>query len=147
MGSKVLSRRLLTNWFIGYLKSSIDYVGDGVAPPDAGWNKGQPDQGQFTPYVVVSISNSAGSFAGVNDLITWRVFWTVGAHGATREQADWVADKARALYCGMWPCKLTTVDGWRLNLVEYQMGSLIRQDSTDPPYWSTSDTVIFTLNP
>lgn len=89
-----------TNALITWLATQTGIaVGDGVAPQDVpvGW-QGQPGMSAFVPYFVVHsipgglLDGPIGDQHADADLV-----WQVNNHGGNREQAEDVADLARAV--------------------------------------------------
>jgi hypothetical protein len=123
-------------------------VGDGVAPNDAGWTTGTPNTGGFVPYTVLGFDGATP----VNpDLAKadpeWSTRWSMRHYGATRPQADWVALAARRRILGVLQLPFGVEDPFRtIGITWNSLGPMQRNDTTDPPYWSASDSLILVVS-
>jgi hypothetical protein len=95
-----LQRRPVTNLLLATLMTSLpdNPVGDMVIPTGAGWT-GVPNApgATFTAYTVLvtlTASRSVGAFADSQS--DWQITYMLESFGASREQCEWMADKARS---------------------------------------------------
>ena len=138
----------LTDAIIAQLQTSGELVGDGIAPEEGGWLKGQPNRSVFVPYVVLV---SAGSNVMINDLdgnLDWTVNWNLRYFGGSRKQLDWIATKIRhtidagpnnllhSIFGDIEPYKITAIQ-WQT------LGSVNRVDTVNPPFWQCFDNLGF----
>ena len=134
---------------LGFTVGSEPLVGDGVAPVDGGWVNGQPDSGVFRPY---SVLVDAGSSPRAADLAlsfpgAWTCGWSVRSFGGSRKQCDWMATRARAAVDGMGRTVFGE-DPWTVIGTEWSsLGSVVRIDSTNPPFWQVYDTLSLIVSP
>jgi len=139
-----LRRRPLTELLLDTLRAGNGKpVGDGEAPHNAGWSD-DPDSpaAVFTPYVVLAAlpgSRSQGTFADPQD--TWLVPYKLVAVGVSREQCDWMADKALDDLDGLEQTRV--LDGaWKVMQLQLQvLDGPARIDQSEPPYWQRGDTL------
>ena len=154
MRQPIFSRGLLTDWLLDHLEdvltasSTALLLGDGIAPEDGGWTGGQPGQGVFRPYVVVTPGTAGRNQqdpAGDSDS-SWRVNYTMRAVGGSRQQVEWSGDKARAALSVLTKVQLDLDGAWTVQQARYEtLGAPARNDSTDPPYWEAADGVALWL--
>lgn len=133
----------LTDLVLEHLRLQSDVeIGDGIAPVNVGWLKGQPNQNVFKPYAVLVSSGAsvreAPNFTGIDP--TWAVTWSLRTFGGSRKQVDWASFIVRSAIEGL--MKKTFGDPvFKVHAVEWQgLGAVSRLDSTDPPFWQTFDT-------
>ena len=146
-----LPRLPLTNQVLAWLRVGLEVaspaspilVGDGIAPEEGGWTAGQPGRGEFVPYV--TLSGGSGTPAPANHLgdrfADWVVSYQLRATGASREQADWIGDRASAALWAHVGDKVN-LDGTTWKLIDLRLpnrGAPSRTDATDPPYWEASE--------
>jgi hypothetical protein len=124
-----------TDAIVHALESGGLTVGDGEKPDGAGW-QGTPGQSTFTPYVVVvSFGGMSGGTIRHPDSDTEAIY-QLSSVGATRSQAELVADEARTVMLE-WPW---TVAGRAIQLVRVDAyGGAFREDLGAPPLWSVPD--------
>lgn len=119
-------------------------VGDGVAPPDAGWPEGTPNSaGAFVPYFVLSMM-STGSF-GLNPLCStvprrFDVTMRLVAYEHGRAEADALAYRGRGwLLGGVGPGSAGDLSLTGQVWLDAVSGA-VRDDSTFPQLWSSATT-------
>ena len=140
----MLDHGALTDLVLEHLtmQQEVVLIGDGVAPLDGGWQKGQPNQNVFRPYAVL-VSGGAGVrenavFTGIDP--TWAVTWSLRSFGGSRKQVDWTAHIVRQAIEGLMK-KTFGSPTYKIHAVEWQsLGSVSRLDSTDPPFWQAFDS-------
>lgn len=138
----------LTDAIIAQLTATGELIGDGVAPADGGWLKGQPNQSVFAPYTVLV---STGANVMINDLdgnLDWTVNFNLRHFGGSRKQVDWIANKTRiAVDAGpnnLLHSTFGTVEVFKITAIQWQnLGSVTRVDTVNPPYWQCFDSVGF----
>lgn len=149
----IFSRGPLTDAILDHLEAALDtalgiLVGDGIAPVGGGWSGGQPGEGDFVPYVVLSTMPASKGFTDPvpGGDTSWRAGYSLRCVGALRSQCDWVADKSRQAMV-LYKPKTIDLDGdWRVLKTSYDtLGAVTRNDSTDPPYWELLDTATLWL--
>lgn len=144
----IFTRGFLTDNLLDHLEAQLRLkpyqllVGDGIAPKEGGWSEGQPGEGKFVPYTVVSTgpasANQRSPLGVDND--SWRADYSFRAVGGSRQQADWVADRIREV-AHDFP-KDYGDPQWRVIRVQFtSLGAVSRNDQVDPPYWELSDSV------
>lgn len=119
-------------------------VGDGIAPQEGGWDQGQPNVGEFKPYVVVAQLTATPRLnqgLTVNESM-WDIRYQLRYHGATRSQTDWEANECRQAVHSL--VRTTFSTGRVDNLMWQALGGPIRNDSVDPPIWRVEDNFILT---
>ena len=144
----MLDTGALTNLVIEQITlGSAQLVGDGIAPTDGGWLRGQPNVDAFVPFTVVAFTGASVKVPGEMTLVKAQEFWLASFqlryHGGSRPQTDWIAMEAREAVeilqnrqFGAVPYKVAFIE-WR------QLGGVVRNDVTDPPAWTATDN--FTL--
>lgn len=143
----IFSRGVLTDYLLDRLDTNLDpriEVGDGIAPEAGGWTGGQPGEGDFKPYVVLSTGPATKKVQETLGLqsTSWAATYSLRHVGALRQQADWCADMVRRELNDL---KVKAIDlggPWRILRTEYMsLGPITRNDSTDPAYWELTDSV------
>lgn len=121
------------------------HVGDQIAPVDGGWIAGQPNVKAFRPYVVVvqGPATSATPDRIVPSHSEWLVSFSVRSFGGSPAQVRTVAQQAREALDAIKPATLFGVaDIFGVVHLHFdQLGSVIRDDAVDPPYWQVFDAV------
>jgi hypothetical protein len=135
----------------GIATASIDLlVGDGTAPKDGGWTKGQPGTGTCRPYLVLTdVGASPRPFGdAVRDQDTsWSQNYSVRYCGGSRQQAHWAGDHSRASLQDLQKTVVAIPASWKIVRIMYaSLGPVMRNDSIDPPLWEGSDSVTLWLN-
>lgn len=141
-----LSRGPLTKALLDALVAgTAKPVGDGVVPRGAGWS-GQPNapESAFVPYTVLvsmTASNSSGPLAMPQ--ADWVLPYSVQAFGVRRDQAEWMADKARDVLGELKGQTLTLGSAtYKVQQVRTEsIGGVSRIDATDPAYWGQQDGI------
>lgn len=118
-------------------------VGDAEAPRNAGWI-GEPNapMSKFKPYLVLAGqggTRSQGSFAEPQD--TWQLPYSLAGIGVSREQADWIADRAGQALVVLKKAKVDLgASRWKiLDVTVTALGFPSRRDGTEPPFWQRDD--------
>src|SRR4051794_29884906 len=105
--SIIFNRGELTDWLIAQLTPALlaqesgeqdILLGDHLAPEEGGWPGGEPGSGDFVPYVVFTTrpaTPSPGVPVGSTEADSWEAAYSLVGYGAQRQQADWIADRAR----------------------------------------------------
>lgn len=146
----IFSRGVLTDWMLDTMATGLTgtsiLVGDGIAPKAGGWSGGQPGEGSFVPYVVLSTGPANKTHrepVGMGYQSTsWSATYTLRHVGSVRQQADWAADKVRRVLSDLKRDDLNLDGTWNLARAEYTvLGAITRNDSTDPPYWELTDSL------
>jgi len=136
----------LTDLLIYQLSTDTgELVGDGIAPAEGGWLKGQPNQSVYVPYMVLV---SGGASVMINDLdgnLDWTVNWSLRYFGGSRKQVDWIANKARNAIDGGPNNVLHNTFGvnqpFKITAVQWtNLGAVSRVDTVNPPYWQVYDS-------
>lgn len=141
-----------TTWLVTLLRDALREgglgVGDGIAPEEFGWPKGQPGVGTFKPYLVVKTLQASPQRGqqplGTSQADTWLIPWQLTGWGEVREQADFACDTANAALAAVDPRGLrgddSVIPGFDVQqLVVSPLGTTDRDDKTSPPTWSRSD--------
>lgn len=125
----MVSEREVTDALVGALVASGLLVGDGAEPDGAGW-QGTPGQSAFAGYIVVHAISGGVSRGTIDDSHADPEFpIQLSCHGATRSQAQWLADAARPVVLAFRPT-LTTA---KVAHVEVDMeGGARRVDTIQP---------------
>lgn len=145
----MIERRLLTAAVITAAATAGKPVGYANAPLTGGWD-GQPnaDGSNFTPYCVVTPSTATTATGPFDDPQGDRqIPYSIASFGVLPEQAEWMADEARAAVEAMKKTTVVLGDGsYRIQQVRTDvMGGLVRVDSTEPPYWGQVDSLTLWL--
>lgn len=148
----VFHRGPLTDAILDHLETvladTMIEVGDGIAPAEGGWTGGQPGEGNFVPYVVLSTLQATKGF---QDPVpggdqSWRAAYSLRCVGAMRQHADWVGDMSRDAMKAFKPKVIDLGGSWRVMKTSYEtLGPVTRNDSSDPPYWELLDTATLWL--
>lgn len=146
----MIERRTFTQLVLARLQTTGKPVGLANAPQDGGWKGGQPnaDGSNFVAYSVlypVAASYTTGSVRDPQADV--HLPYTVGSFGVIPDQAEWMADAARAALAGL--VKTTAPLGtatYKIQKVDLELiGALNRYDATDPPFWGQTDQINFWL--
>lgn len=151
-----IARSVLTSLVVDHLANTLAeaeiLVGRGIAPLAGGWENGQPGVGRFFSYVTLKTGTATTPAAGEparmgNARTSWDVSYTLTSVGALESHADDIADQVRATVVAL--PKTFTLRGiaWKLQQVRTPiLGAVIRNDSTDPPFWEVTDVVSLHLS-
>lgn len=151
--STTIQRRLLTNQLLTTLAVALGKpVGDGVIPDDSGWTGTGPNApgSTFIPYVVLTALTAVPA-PGTGDFATpqgdWHMPYTCQSFGASRDQAEWMADAARDAFDTLTKTVIALGDAnYKVQQVwTASIGGNNRVAATDPAYWGQQDTVNFWL--
>lgn len=149
--STTLHRAPVTAALLSLLALTNKPVGDAIMPANAGWSGNQPnkDGSNFTPYVVLtpgSATASSGSMAMPQ--ADWRMPYSLSSFGVSRQQCEWMADRARYTADGLKGQTLDLTTGtFRVQMVAVDaIGGLVRVDATEPPYWGQIDQITIWLS-
>jgi len=121
-------------------------VGDGIAPVNGGWSKGEPNTGDYVPYAVVAFSGARPrtpelSLSKAEE--AWVTTFQLRYHAASRQQTDWTAMACRGAVNALLRSLVVADETFAVTWVEWQsLGAVVRNDSVDPPIWSSTDSVI-----
>lgn len=142
----VLTDLLVATLTAGLTNDPAILVGDGMAPTAGGWPQGEPGEGDFVPYVVLTCSSwrpAAGTvLTPVSD--AWTASYRVGSYGGQREEADYVADRVHQLWPRLHldPAELGHGGEWGFASFEIaEMGEVVRNDQIQPSMWSTTSAL------
>lgn len=127
-----------------------ELLGDGVAPGEGGWVMGQPNTDVFRPYGVL-VDGGMNPIQTPNLIRTgrpdWTATWSLRYFGGSRKQCEWIAgvfrpaiEVMRGMVFGTDPHLVRTVD-------PLMMGSVMRNDQVDPPYWQVIDNLTMQITP
>lgn len=121
-------------------------VGDGMAPASgAGWT-GEPNApgSTFVPYTVLVTMTAASSSGPLgNPQADWQVPYSIQAFGTSREQCEWMADRARDVL-GALRGQLLQLgpNSYKVQQVRTEsIGGISRIDTAEPPYWGQQDGI------
>lgn len=124
-----MSERVISDALVSEVESLGVVVGDGEAPAGSGW-QGPPGESTFVPYVVVHFISGGiadGPLVGGHDDPQYVV--QLSCHGATRAQAQYLADVTRPTVLAFRPI----IDGARVMHVAVDMeGGSRRVDTVQP---------------
>ena len=125
--------RLHTAAVIAKLATGPKPVGDGKAPAGA-----DPQVGYFTVYPITG-GSTGGTLAGPQD--DAELIYQVTCTGSTREQVEWLVDKARELLLAG-----IAVTGRRIPRIwEVTNPGVFRDEQQDPPvFWSPAQFRVMT---
>lgn len=147
----VPDRGVLTDTLVVALTAALDddpaiLVGDGMAPVEGGWPKGEPGEGDFVPYIVLTCGSwrpAAGlTLAPAGD--AWSASYRVGSYGGQREHADYVADRVHQCWPRMQLDPMTLGHGGEWGFASWdiaEMGEVVRNDQIQPSMWSTTSAL------
>lgn len=138
----VASLREHTNAVLATLQATNVLVGDAVKPSGAGWTNNNP-AGVFTPYMV--LHRLLGTFDGpiAAPDVDAELEYQVTCVGATRDQAEWVADKAITALVGQTVAAASRSLLQRIYLTDAGMSR--RDDTVQPPvFYATPRFLIYT---
>lgn len=150
--SAQIQRRLLTNALITTLETLGKPVGDGVIPEHSGWNGAGPNapSSSFIPYLVLTALTATpapltGSLAEPQG--DWHMPYSVQSFGVTRDQGEWMADKARTAFDVLSKTVIALGDAsYKFQQIwTASIGGNNRVAQTDPAYWGQQDQVVFWL--
>ena len=141
-----LTQRLLTQ-----LALTSKPVGDARAPQSGGWSGNQPnkDGSNFQPYTVLTPNPATNSSGPLGDAqADWQLAYSIASFGVSRQQCEWMADKARLTLIALRHELVTLGDDiYRVQQVRVDaLGGLQRVDATDPPYWGENDQITVWLS-
>ena len=125
-----------TDAVLALLQLDGTLVGDAVVPAGGGWAD-IPGQSEFNPYVILHTltDNADGTLRNPYEIA--RILFQLSCVGASRRQAQWLADRERNVLL----TSTLTVTGRRVMLVSYEAGlGTIREDVVgQPPIFQTAD--------
>lgn len=142
----MIARRELSQLVVAALRTTGKPVGYANAPQDGGWRGGQPnaDGSNFVSYCVIYPVASTFSMGPLDDpQADRRLPYTVGSFGVIPEQAEWMADVARAQLAALRKTSVTLgTETYKIQKVDLELlGALNRYDATDPPFWGQTDQI------
>jgi hypothetical protein len=144
MSASTINRGPITDRVLTELAVDGLPVGDNSAPTTAfGW-QGEPnaDGSNFIPWMAAyggTARPGEGSFA--DSASEWRLPYTVTYAGVTRNQLDWIADKARKRLVAITREVVATETGnWKICQIRCtSVGATNRVGSPFPDYYTQSD--------
>lgn len=149
--STTMHRAPVTQALLAALAASQKPVGDAIMPNNAGWSGNQPnkDGSNFTPYVVLTPGSASGASGPIgSSQADWRLPYSLASFGVSRQQCEWMADRARDLAESLRGQELSLGTGnFRVqNVLVDAIGGLVRVDATEPPYWGQIDQITVWLS-
>ena len=132
-----MSIRTTGNAIIKALEDDGMIVGDAVKPPNCGWS-GTPGQSQFIPYLIVYPTGGGGVDGPLGDTRSdVQYVYQVTCIGSTREQADFMRDKVRAV---MFNESNFSITGRRVlrTILDVPIATS-RDDDVQPPLFFSAD--------
>ena len=156
MSTVPIARSALTTAIIGYLVDALEpghvLVGRGQAPPEGGWENGQPGLGDFVSYVTLKTGPATTPAAGEPARMgvartSWDVNYSLTSVGALESHADDTADKVREAIVGLPESFTLRSFTWTLQQVRTpRLGATTPNTATDPPFWEVTDDVSLHLS-
>jgi len=144
----VIDHGALTDALLTYL-GRVELVGDGIAPSEGGWLMGQPNVVSFRPYAVL-VDGGAQQIMTPNLMVDrpdWSASWSLRFFGGSRRQCEWIAGQFRPSIAGLRNLEFGE-DEHRIVSVDLSMlGSVMRNDQVDPPYWQANDNLVMQVTP
>ena len=133
----VVQGRTLTDALVAVLTAAGLLVGDGAQPAGSGW-QGEPGLSQFVPYCILhAIPGGITDGTIANPDEDAQNLHQATCVGATRQQAEWVADVARGALTAP---QAVTVAGRFVAIVSVdQLGGCRRDETVEPVVWMTAD--------
>lgn len=141
----MLSRRNLTQLLLTSIATHTSCpVGDSNTPdPPYGWD-GQPGEigSKFKPYSILTPMSSGRATGPLSDThADWQLNYSLSSVGTTREQCEWICDKARSSFVVL---KNTTFDGidgtYKIQQIRTEsIGGIVRSDSVEPNMFGQTD--------
>lgn len=126
----MVSERIVSDALVSELESTGAPIGDGEQPSGTGW-QGTPGQSTFVGYIVVHCISggiSDGTLAAAHD--DPQYIYQLSCHGATRAQAQLLADLSRPVMLGF---RNVALDGIQVMHVDVEMeGGSRRVDTIQP---------------
>jgi hypothetical protein len=123
-------------------------VGDGIAPVEGGWIEGQPNVKAFRPYAVLmqGPATPASPDRVVPHHSEWMVNYSLRTFAGSAEQLRFASQTFRNTLATYKPT-FGTGDVFKTVFVHWdQLGSNVRNDQVDPPYWQTFDALRFEVS-
>lgn len=154
MSIELPARGPLTDELIAYLNAHATgiLVGDAIRPADSGWPQ-TPQVNDFVSYVTVGtgpggrVPTEADTLASAHT--AWLFTYTFTSCGGARKQADWTADQIRAASLSFRDVSPLTLgdEDWSIESVRFdRVGSVDRNDATDPPFWQVVDSCVIRVS-
>lgn len=148
-----LQRRPITDAVLVAARDNQDKpIGDAEMPRGgvAGW-QGDPsaDGSNFVPYAVITPQAVGGGSGPLDDPQGDIILsYSVHSYGVSREQVEWVADNVRAAIGTLAKADVVQWSGTTREhrrriqqVVDTQIGSVVRTDQTDPAVYAEADVV------
>ena len=142
----ILDRGAFTDLVLSWLRAGTLLVGDNIAPYEGGWLKGQPGDGGFVEYCVLSAGRVSAHPSrlcpGSRD---YTLTYTLSSFTESRRSLDLLAHRGRLELVG----KSKTIHvGYKITDVKVSSyGRIVRDDVTSPPLWSESDEIVLECTP
>jgi hypothetical protein len=148
----VIDRGVVTDWVLTLLRGAGMFIGDVIAPSEAGWTGDMGKPGSvFIPFVVLTpgtASAPTGSFADSSE--DWQLPYSLMSFGVDRRQVEDLADDARRLLGNQRRVDLVMRDGvssWRVVQVTWpSIGAVGYTAQVDPTAFSQTDTSVLWLS-
>lgn len=143
----MLYKRALSDLVFNFVDTESAYpVGDAHEPKDVqyGWT-GTPNEpgSYFTPYIIITPSSSQRPDGAIGDSQTeWRISYIVSGFGASRQQAEFIADNTRDIMVRLSKQSFNdSKDDYKIQQVRNDMmGQVVSSKSTEPPVFGQSDS-------
>jgi hypothetical protein len=139
----MIERRKLSDALLVALETANLTVGLATRPGTGGW-QGTPNETgtNFKPFCVLTPESATRSSGPLKDSKSeWQLPYNLGCYGVSPDQAEWVADKARAALDALRGTNVDLGDAtYRIQQVyPSTIGAIRRNDTTDPPHWGQND--------
>jgi len=134
------SRSELISWLQVRLADDVGVpVGEHGSPPDVGWTTGEPNVGDFVPYLVVFSGLAQPSKEGLADMFWhWNVQFTVRAWSETRAECDSLIEAtAHSLLAARRQCQF---ESWVVDHVRVDSISAVQVNKQFNPYLYSAGT-------
>lgn len=119
-------------------------VGDNLAPHEGGWLEGQPNVKAFRPYVVLmqGPTTPAAPDRMVPSHSEWMVNYSVRTYAGSPLHLRTWTQKVRNGLDLIKGDSFGVTDVFKIVHTHFdQLGSIVRNDAVDPPYWQAFDAI------